>query len=94
GQARLSFILGLQVLVASTVAFLVCIPPWGAWGAGIGYVIAAVIAAGLTARLLGRHVELKASSIAQRTKDIQSFIRKKLSGTSTFMVRSPWRKKL
>lgn len=76
GEARLSFILGLQVLGVSIAAFLICIPPWGALGAGIGYVVGAIITAALTARILDRHVHLTASAVIRRTKDISTFLRK------------------
>jgi O-antigen/teichoic acid export membrane protein len=75
GEARLSFILGVQVLIASLAAFLVCIPPWGAMGAGTGYLLAGVITSVLTVRLLVRHVPLTAAAVVSRTKDIRTFIR-------------------
>ncbi|HEX7574215.1 MAG TPA: oligosaccharide flippase family protein [Bacteroidota bacterium] len=78
GEARLSFILGMQVLIASLAAFLVCIPPWGAMGAGAGYLLASIITSILTVRLLVRHVPLTATAIARRTKDIRTFIRSRL----------------
>jgi len=75
GEARLSFILGLQVLVASLAAFLLCIPPWGAKGAGAGYLAASLITSILTARLLVRHVPLTTGAVLRRTRDIRTFIR-------------------
>lgn len=75
GEARLSFILGIQVLVASLGAFVLCIPPWGAVGAGTGYLLASTATAVLTARLLVRHVPLTAAAIVGRTRDIRTFIR-------------------
>ena len=75
GEARLSFILGLQVLVASLAAFLLCIPPWGANGAGAGYLAASLITSILTARLLVRHVPLTTGAVLRRTRDIRTFIR-------------------
>jgi O-antigen/teichoic acid export membrane protein len=75
GEARLSFILGIQVLVASLAAFLICIPPWGAVGAGAGYLAASVITAVLTVRFLVRHVPITALGVFRRTKDILAFIR-------------------
>jgi O-antigen/teichoic acid export membrane protein len=75
GEARLSFILGIQVLVASLAAFLICIPPWGTAGAGAGYVAASVITAVLTVRLLVRFVPLSAAAVMGRTRDIRTFIR-------------------
>jgi O-antigen/teichoic acid export membrane protein len=75
GEARLSFILGVQVLVASLAAFLICIPPWGANGAGAGYLAASVITSILTARLLVRHVPLTTGAVLRRTRDIRTFIR-------------------
>jgi lipopolysaccharide exporter len=78
GEARLSFVLGLQILAASLAAFLVCIPPWGAIGAGTGYLLASIITSILTVRLLVRHVPLTAAAVVSRTKDIHAFIRSKL----------------
>jgi O-antigen/teichoic acid export membrane protein len=75
GEARLSFILGVQVLVASLAAFLVCIPPWGAMGAGAGYLVASVITAVLTVRFLVRHVPITATEVFRRTRDIRAFLR-------------------
>jgi O-antigen/teichoic acid export membrane protein len=78
GEARLSFILGMQVLIASLVAFLVCIPPWGAMGAGTGYLVASVVTSVLTVRFLVRHVPLTTAAVVGRTKDIRTFIRNRL----------------
>jgi len=75
GEARLSFVLGMQVLAASLAAFLLCIPPWGAAGAGTGYLLASVATSILTVRLLVRHVPLSAAAVLSRTKDIRAFIR-------------------
>ena len=77
-EARLSFILGIQVLLASLAAFLVCIPPWGAVGAGTGYLVASIITSVLTVRFLVRHVPLTAQAVVSRTKDIRTFIRSRL----------------
>ena len=78
GEARLSFILGLETLAASIAAFLICIPPWGAMGAAAGYLAAAVITAVLTVRYLVRHVPLTAWAVVRRTQDIRSFIRNRM----------------
>jgi O-antigen/teichoic acid export membrane protein len=75
GKARLSFVLGMQVLAVSLAAFLICIPPWGVVGAGAGYVLAAFITSLLTARLLVRHVPLTAAAVIGRTKDIRTYLR-------------------
>lgn len=78
GQARLTFVLGIQILVVSLIAFLVCIPPGGPLGAGLGYLIATVLTAGLTWRALRRHVPLTLSGILRRTNDIHGFLRSRL----------------
>jgi O-antigen/teichoic acid export membrane protein len=75
GEARLSFILGLEVLAASLAALFLCIPAWGAAGAGAGYVLASAAAAVLTVRYLVRHVPLSAAAVLRRTRDIGMFIR-------------------
>ena len=75
GEARRSFILGIEVLVASLAAFVLCIPLWGAVGAGTGYLVASVVTSILTVRLLVRHVPITAAAVVGRTKDIRTFIR-------------------
>jgi len=75
GDARRSFILGLQSLAVSCAAFLACIPPFGAAGAGLGYVIAAVLIAWLTARALKEHVPTTAREVLRRTNDIAMFLK-------------------
>ncbi|HTO94114.1 MAG TPA: lipopolysaccharide biosynthesis protein [Bacteroidota bacterium] len=83
GEARLSFILGLEVLAASLAAFLLCIPPWGATGAGAGYALASLATAVLTVRYLVRFVPLTVAGVLRRTFDIREFLRKKFSTSET-----------
>jgi len=78
GQVRLTFILGVQVLGISLVAFFVCIPSGGSFGAAVGYLVAAVLTAVLTWFALTRHVPLTPSEILRRINDIKVFLRNRL----------------
>jgi len=83
GEARLSFLLGLEVLAGSLAAFLACIPPWGATGAGAGYALASLVTAAFTLRYLLRFVPISMTGVLRRTIDIREFLRKKLSTSET-----------
>ena len=83
GEARLSFLLGLEILAGSLAAFLLCIPPWGATGAGAGYALASLVTALLTLMYLRRFVPLTAAGVLRRVIDIREFLRKKISTTET-----------
>ena len=83
GEARLSFLLGLEVLAGSLGAFYLCIPFWGATGAGAGYALAALVTALLTLRYLLRFVPLTATGVLRRTIDIREFLRKRFSTWET-----------
>lgn len=73
GHARVAFFLGMTTLAATLAAFLICIPPWGAPGAGAGYVLGSAVAAALTARALNRFVPITAGEVVRRLKDIKMF---------------------
>jgi O-antigen/teichoic acid export membrane protein len=73
GEARATFILGVQALTAAVVAFLICIPPGGATGAGLGYLLGSVAAGIFTWRVLRRHVPLTFFEVLRRTRDIKMF---------------------
>ena len=79
GDARLSFVLGIQSLAVSLAAFLVIIPAAGVLGAAIAYVTASGLCAALTARALVRHVPLSAGAVFRRWGDITEFLRSRLS---------------
>jgi len=83
GEARLSFLLGLEVLAGSLAAFLLCIPPWGATGAGAGYVLASLVTAVLTLRYMLRFVPVTTAGVLRRVIDIREFLRKKISTSET-----------
>ncbi len=74
GHARVTFMLGVSTLAASLAAFLICIPPGGATGAGLGYVLGSAVAAALTARALNRFVPISAAEVVRRLKDIKMFL--------------------
>lgn len=74
GDARRSFILGVQLLAASLVSFLLFIPPFGAMGAAWGYVAASALIAWLTARALRDFVPITPVEVFRRVSDIRGFI--------------------
>jgi len=76
GHVRALFILNLQILVASLVAFALCIPRGEALGAGIGYVAAATFGAIVAGRTLAKYVPFTAGEVFLRLRDITGFLRK------------------
>jgi O-antigen/teichoic acid export membrane protein len=78
GHARVSFILGGKTLAVSLAAFLICIPPGGATGAGVGYVLGSAAAGVMTARALIGYVPITAGEVIRRMNDIKMFLRDRL----------------
>jgi lipopolysaccharide exporter len=78
GRAKVNFILGLQMLLVSVVAYLLCIPPLGGIGAAVGLVAASYIMAWMTAVRLNHEVPLSIRSVLQRWHDITMFLRQRL----------------
>lgn len=78
GHARVAFILGVKTLAVSLAAFLIFIPPGGATGAGVGYLVAAGVSAALTWRAVARFIPLRTNEIARRVSDIQEFLKSRL----------------
>jgi O-antigen/teichoic acid export membrane protein len=78
GQARVSFVLAVQILVTSIVLYLVFIPLLGALGAAIGYVLSAVVLAWITAAKMDRFIHITPAEVFRRKDDIGRFIRKRL----------------
>jgi O-antigen/teichoic acid export membrane protein len=75
GHAKIGFMLSMQMLLASTVVYLVLIPQFGPFGATIGYVIASLAFAWLNSRQMKRFVPLTVAGVLSRTKDIKLFLR-------------------
>jgi O-antigen/teichoic acid export membrane protein len=78
GKAKEGFILGLEMLIISLVAYLVCIPWLGEIGAAVGYVVASGIVAWLTMAMMNRSVPITTIGVLQRTNDIRGFIERRL----------------
>ncbi len=74
GQARLSFILSIQFLIASVVVYLVLIPLLGAPGAAIGYVLASLFLAWRSTALMTRFVPTTFAEVLSRTRDVKMFV--------------------
>ncbi len=79
GEVRLNFVLNAQVLVVSTVIFLLLIPPWGPVGASIAFVFSAIIQTWIFTCALRRHISITLREILRRTSDIKLFVLAKLS---------------
>jgi O-antigen/teichoic acid export membrane protein len=75
GEARVNFVLGVQLLVVSLIAYVVLVPWLGAIGAAWGVVIASYIMAWLTMRRLRRYVPVTLSEVSARRRDIGAYIR-------------------
>ena len=74
GHARLSFILSLQILGASTLLYLVLIPFFGAVGATVGYVLASFVLAWISGAMMVRFVPTTFREVLRRTNDIKVFV--------------------
>jgi O-antigen/teichoic acid export membrane protein len=78
GHARENFILGLHMLWISVLAYLICVPLWGAMGAAAGYVLASFIVSWLMAAAVRRHLPITTAGVLWRVRDITSFVRRRL----------------
>jgi len=78
GEVRASFILGMQMLVVSVVAYLVMIPWLGAVGAALGVVIASYIMAWIALERVRRHIPFTVPEVLARWGDIRVFVRSQL----------------
>ncbi len=78
GQARVSFVLSVQILITSMIIYLALIPPFGALGAAIGYVLSAMVLAWITTAKMNHFVRITPSEVWQRKDDISRFVRKRL----------------
>lgn len=75
GEARASFVLGIQTLIVSVAAYSVAIPWLGALGAAIGVVLSSFVMAGLALKLVKLHVPFTLREVLLRWKDILMFVR-------------------
>jgi len=75
GEARASFVLGIQVLIVSVAAYVATIPRWGALGAAIGVVLSSFVMAALALRLVQRYVPFTLGEVLSRRQDILAFVR-------------------
>ena len=80
GEARKSFILGMQSLVASIIAYVVLIPLFGVTGATLGYVLSMVILAVLSIRVLREFMPITVAGVWKRWRDVDNYVRRILSG--------------
>jgi O-antigen/teichoic acid export membrane protein len=78
GQARVSFVLSVQILITSMIIYLALIPLFGALGAAIGYVLSAMVLAWITTAKMNRFVRITPSEVWQRKDDLGRFVRKQL----------------
>ncbi len=79
GHARLGFIIGLFLLIASVAIYMVFIPWLGPLGATIGYVLSTLVLAWMTVSQMNRFVPVTFREVAARTNDIKVFIRSRLN---------------
>jgi O-antigen/teichoic acid export membrane protein len=78
GQARLSFMIGLQMLALSVAAYVLLIPFLGADGAALGYVLATAATAWILVRKTNQFVPITLAGILDRRRDIIPFVRSRL----------------
>jgi O-antigen/teichoic acid export membrane protein len=84
GEARLSFLLSIQILVASIAIYLALVPQFGAVGASIGYVASSAVLAWISARALHRFIPVSVGGVVRRVGDISQFTRSRLSSADIF----------
>ena len=75
GEARASFMLGMQMLVVSVAAYVAVIPWLGAVGAAIGVVFSSFVTAAIALKLVQRYVPFTLREVLSRWRDILVFIR-------------------
>jgi lipopolysaccharide exporter len=80
GQARLSFIVGLEMLAVSVAAYLLFIPFLGAAGAAAGYVVSTAVTAWILVRKTDPFVPITFRGVLERRRDIIPFLRSRLGG--------------
>jgi len=75
GEARASFVLGIQVLGVSVAAYVAAIAWLGALGGAIGVVLSSFVMAALAMRLVQRYVPFTLREVLSRWRDVLQFIR-------------------
>lgn len=75
GRSREGFLLSVVLLVSSTAFYLFLVPRWGALGATIGYLAAAVLLMVMTVRTVQRHVPFTIRDVAARVGDVTEYAR-------------------
>ena len=75
GEARASFVLGMQMLVVSVAAYVAVIPWLGAVGAAIGVVLSSFVTAVIALKLVQRYVPFTLREVLSRWQDILEFVR-------------------
>ncbi len=79
GQAKLGFVIGLFLLLASVTLYLLFIPWSGAIGATIAYVLSSLVLAWMMLAYMRKNVPVTVHEVAVRTNDVKVFIRNKLA---------------
>lgn len=78
GEARASFVLGVQMLVVSLAAYLIAIPLAGAIGAAAGVVVASFIMAVIALARVRTFIPFTVREVLHRWHDIRRFLRNRL----------------
>lgn len=78
GRAKEGFLLSIQLLISSTIFYLIFIPLWGALGATIGYLASTLLLTWLTVRMVQRFVPFTLIEVLVRVKDVTQFLKDRL----------------
>jgi lipopolysaccharide exporter len=78
GEARVSFVLGAQMLGISLLLYLVLIPWLGGTGAALGYVLSSYITAWLTIVKMNRFIPVTAAEVLRRHTVMVTFLKNRL----------------
>jgi O-antigen/teichoic acid export membrane protein len=79
GEVRLNFVLNLKTFLFLLIAYLILIPWLGPLGASLGFVAASLVQGWLFTVHLVRHVAVTPSGLWSRVRDIQAFVRSRVS---------------
>jgi len=78
GHMRLSFVIGLQMLVIAIISYVVFIPWLAELGAAIGYVGAAALTTWILVNRTRRLVPISLAGVTRRLEDIVEFLKSRL----------------
>jgi lipopolysaccharide exporter len=78
GEARISFVLGAQMLGISLLLYLVLIPLFGGTGAALGYVFSSYITTWLTTVKMNRFIPVTVAEVFRRRMDMVSFLKNQM----------------